>query len=41
MTEELMLLNCAVGELKSPLDCKEIKPSERRSVLSVHGEDCC
>ena len=26
MTEELMLLNCAVGELKSPLDCKEIKP---------------
>ena len=23
-TEELMLLNCGVGE--SPLDCKEIKP---------------
>ena len=26
-TEELMLLNCGVGEdLKSPLDCKEIQP---------------
>ena len=26
--EELMLLNCGVGEgtLKSPLDCKEIQP---------------
>ena len=28
-TEELMLLNCGVGEdcgVESPLDCKEIKP---------------
>ena len=26
-TEELMLLNCGVGEdLESPLDCKEIQP---------------
>ena len=25
-TEELMLLNCGVGEYESPLDCKEIQP---------------
>ena len=26
-TEELMLLNCGVGEtLESPLDCKEVQP---------------
>ena len=25
-TEVLMLLNCGVGEDKSPLECKEIKP---------------
>ena len=25
-TEELMLLNCGVGTLESPLDCKEIHP---------------
>ena len=25
-TEELMLLNCGVGTLESPLDCKEIQP---------------
>ena len=26
-TEELMLLNCGVGEtLEGPLDCKEIQP---------------
>ena len=25
-TEELMLLNCGVGEDSSPLDCKEIQP---------------
>ena len=26
-TEDLMLLNCGVGEdLESPLDCKEIQP---------------
>ena len=24
--KELMLLNCGVGEDKSPLDCKEIQP---------------
>ena len=34
-TEELMLLNCGVGEtLESPLDCKDIQ-----SVLSVHRKD--
>ena len=30
-TEELMLLNCDVGEDSSPLDCKEIQP--------VHSKD--
>ena len=25
-TEELMLLNCGVKSLESPLDCKEIQP---------------
>ena len=24
--KELMLLNCGVGDLESPLDCKEIQP---------------
>ena len=29
--EELMLLNCGVGEtLESPLDCKEIQPAHRK-----------
>ena len=27
--------------LESPLDCKEIQPSWRRSVLSVHWKDWC
>ena len=32
--EELMLLNCGVGELESPLDCKEIKPVNPKGTQS-------
>ena len=32
-TEELMLLNCGVGEdFESPLDCKEIQPVHPKEV---------
>ena len=39
--EELMLLNCGVGEdLESPLDCKEIQPSILKEIspgISLEG----
>ena len=44
-TEELMLLNCGVGEDSWVfLDCKEIQqvhPSQRKSVLNIHWKDWC
>ena len=40
--EELMLLNCGVGDasqtLESALDCKKIK-SVRESILNIHWKD--
>ena len=32
--EELMLLNCVVGTLESPLDCKEIQPIHPKRIQS-------
>ena len=44
-TEELMLLNCGVGEdsLESPLGCKKIHPvyPKRKSILGDHWKDWC
>ena len=37
-TEELMLFNCGVGEdSESPLDCKEIKPVNRKEISPVYS----
>ena len=40
--EELMLLNCGVEKtFESPLDCKEIKPVNPKSVLNILWKDWC